>query len=625
VDVDECLARNGMCDALTTCTNTPGSRTCGACPSGYSGTGVTTCRDVDECLTDNGGCDPVASCANTVGGRTCGACPAGYVGTGETACLWTDPSLSGLSVTPGALTFSAATTAYVVFVPAGTLSVRVSPTLPRPGGATVTVDGDPVASGASPEVPVPATRTTITVSVTATAGAVRVYTVLVIHSLGQQAFLKGPTTASWDLFGSSMAMSGDGSTLAVGAANQGSGRGRVSVFVRAGGAWTQQALLLASNAEAGDGFGRAALSADGNTLVVGAAGESSAATGVGGDQADNSAAESGAAYVFTRSGTSWVQTAYLKASNTGAHDYFGSSVALSADGSTLAVAAVEEASGALGVGGKQADDSMPWAGAVYVFARTATSWTQQAYVKALAPSPDRYFGMSVALSANGATLAVGGRTWVSSPDPGARGIIYVLTRVGSSWAHQGSLQGSAPTRYRSDPTALALSADGNTLAFSEAMLGGSGQGLGPGFVYVFDRAGAAWTEQVRQTAFNATSDDAFGSSVALSADGTTLAVGATGEDSAAVGVWGAPPTYRATDSGAAYVYGREGAAWRHLDYVKASNTGVGDEFGASVALSADGTTLAVGAWREASSATGVDGDQTDNSAPNSGAAYVFAR
>ncbi|HVZ71443.1 MAG TPA: EGF domain-containing protein [Polyangia bacterium] len=85
-DINECLTNNGGCDPLTTCTNTAGSRTCGACPTGYTGSGATSCTDVNECLTNNGGCDPLATCTNTAGSRTCGACPTGYTGTGATSC-----------------------------------------------------------------------------------------------------------------------------------------------------------------------------------------------------------------------------------------------------------------------------------------------------------------------------------------------------------------------------------------------------------------------------------------------------------------------------------------------------------------------------------------------------------
>ena len=138
-------------------------------------------------------------------------------------------------------------------------------------------------------------------------------------------------------------------------------------------------------------------------LAVGARLEDSNATGVGGNQADNSANNSGAVYLFTRSGTTWSQQAYLKASNTDIDDWFGSSVALSSD--TLAVGARYEDSNATGVGGNQADNSASGSGAVYLFTRSGTTWSQQAYLKASNTQANDRFGGSVALS--GDVLAVG--------------------------------------------------------------------------------------------------------------------------------------------------------------------------------------------------------------------------
>jgi hypothetical protein len=126
--------------------------------------------------------------------------------------------------------------------------------------------------------------------------------------------------------------------------------------------------VKASNTDAGDLFGVGlALSADGNTMAVGAYLEASAATGFNGNQADNSSVAAGAVYVFRRTGAAWVQESYLKASNTGASDSFGKALALSSDGITLAVGAPNEASSATGINGNQSDNSALASGAVYVF------------------------------------------------------------------------------------------------------------------------------------------------------------------------------------------------------------------------------------------------------------------
>src|SRR5262249_17916495 len=115
------------------------------------------------------------------------------------------------------------------------------------------------------------------------------------------------------------------------------------------------------------------LSTDGSTLAVGAPQESSAATGVGGDQTSNAASWAGAVYVLTRTGTTWSQQAYVKASNTQAADEFGFAVTLAGDGSTLVVGAPTEDSNATGVGGDPSNNAAPDSGAAYVFTRSGTT------------------------------------------------------------------------------------------------------------------------------------------------------------------------------------------------------------------------------------------------------------
>ncbi|HSH28224.1 MAG TPA: hyalin, partial [Wenzhouxiangella sp.] len=151
-----------------------------------------------------------------------------------------------------------------------------------------------------------------------------------------------------------------------------------------------------------DEFGLS-VAVDGDTVVVGAHGEASNATGVDGDQGDNSATDAGAAYVFVRSGSTWSQQAYLKASNTDAYDYFGWSVAV--DGDTVVVGASGEDSNATGVDGNQSDNSTSNAGAAYVFVRSGSTWSQQAYLKASNTDAGDGFGWSVALE--GDTVVVG--------------------------------------------------------------------------------------------------------------------------------------------------------------------------------------------------------------------------
>jgi hypothetical protein len=151
-----------------------------------------------------------------------------------------------------------------------------------------------------------------------------------------------------------------------------------------------------------------------------------------------------------------------------------------------------------------------------------------------------------------------------------------------------------------------------------------GPSTGAGAVYVYTRTGSTWsTLPARLTAASAGSGDDFGDTVALSGDGSLLAVGATLEDSKATGVDGDASDNSASDSGAVYLFARSGTAWTQHAYVKASNTGAADNFGRSLALSTDGSTLAVGTTSEDSKATGIGGDDSDNSDGNAGAVYVY--
>lgn len=149
------------------------------------------------------------------------------------------------------------------------------------------------------------------------------------------------------------------------------------------------------------------MSGDGNTLVVGAALESSNATGINGDQNSGRIDGSGAVYLFRFNGTDWFQEAYIKASNTGFEDAFGGAVALGVDGNMLAVVASEEDSNATGVGGDDIDNSAGNSGAVYLFLFDGTDWYQHAYVKASNTEFGDGFGGAVALSSDGRRMAVG--------------------------------------------------------------------------------------------------------------------------------------------------------------------------------------------------------------------------
>src|SRR5258706_11360726 len=277
--------------------------------------------------------------------------------------------------------------------------------------------------------------------------------------------------------------------------------------------------------------------------------------------------------------------AYVKASNPGLDDHlgFGSALvgrtlAVSRDGNTLAVAAPDEDSAATGINGNQKDDSASDSGAVYVFTRAGGGkpWAQQAYIKASNTDAYDSFGFSVALNANGNTLAVS----TTREDSAARGV------------------------------------NGN---------GADNSAEDSGAAYVFARSGGKWSQQAYVKASNADAGDQFGWSVTLSDDGNTMAVGASTESSNATGINGSQVDNSAANAGAVYVFTRGGAAWSQQAYLKGAKTQAGDLFGFCVDLSSDGNTLGICGYDEDGGASGINGDESDNSKEGSGCAYIFVR
>lgn len=464
-------------------------------------------------------------------------------------------------------------------------------------------------------------------------------------SLGSEAYVKASNTGLDDIFGDDVAIHGD--TLVVGAPDEASAAtgidgdqidnsayqaGAVYVYVRTGSSWTQQAYIKASNAEAGDRFGKE-IALHGDTLVVGASREGSAATGIDGDQTDNSAFESGAAYVFVRNGTTWTQQAYLKASNTEAGDRFGSYVEIQDD--TIIVTSMYEDSAATGIDGDQADNTVEDSGAAYVFVRSGTTWTQQAYLKASNAGPFDTFGSGVSLSAD--TLVVGAEQESSSAtgidgnqaDDTAleSGAAYVFVRTGTNWSQQAYLKAS--NTDAADRFGESVTIDGDTVVVCAEKEWSGSIGVDAdqsdnsieeaGAAYVFVRDGTTWSQQAYLKATNPGDEDNFGDSCDLSGD--LLVIGAWAEDSDSNGVNSDQDDNSANRVGAAYVFERSGTTWGQVAYVKALNSGHGDQYGGASDI--DGDTIVVGSKYEDSVATGINGDPSDDSVEDSGAAYVY--
>jgi len=567
------------------------------------------CTPRDACLTNRGGCDVNAGCNPPPATTRC-VCNASFEGTGE-LCV---PILSTLSVRPGFLSpaFRPDLKTYSVIVKTSATNVVVTGTTVTPG-ATVVVNG---ISNTTVMLPNDETSISVQAVIVGTKGAR--YTIEVERSkttLAENSYLKGSTTVADDRFGRSVAISGDGQVMAIGAPGEGLRAGAVFVYRRAPDAieWAEEAKLRASNSGKADGFGWSlALSHDGSTLVVGVPGEDSDARGVGGNQASNASTDSGAVYVFRRAGSAWAQEAFIKGSASDPRDGFGWSVAVSADGAKLVASAPFDDGAA---------NDLESSGAAYVLTRAGTAWAEQAVLRSTTATRNRLFGRVVALAADGATLAVGAPT---------ANVVAVFR--GAPFTFDGEVTVATSAEDDQFGSALALSGDGSllavgapnesTLALSVGSTAVNQDAPGSGAVYLF-RRGTAWAQEAFVKATNTHVGDVFGTAVALSADGVTLVVGAPGEDSDARGVEGDQSSVASVDSGAVFAYRSQSGTWRRHAYLKASNTSAGDVFGSAVAVSASGARLLVAAGGDDSRAVGVNGDSMNDAAMESGACFAF--
>ncbi len=367
--------------------------------------------------------------------------------------------------------------------------------------------------------------------------------------------------------------------------------GAVMVYKRTAGVWALDAYIKAPNAEFGDYFGGGVEIYD-NTIAVGAIRESGAfSTITNGDGSNfplNSAgtgsiSSAGAVYIFKKSSSLWAPEAYIKPLNPSANDFFGwNAIALYQD--TLAVGVPNEDGGQTSitngnnppsVDGNSLSDS----GAVYVFRRTGTIWTQEAYIKPSFPDANDNFGWSVSIHED--TLVIGAYSEDSN-----QSTISHSSEMGSS---------------------------NNTLTDS-------------GAAYVYKRTGSNWQPEAFIKASNASSNSNFGSSVAVSGD--TIVISAHAEDgngSTVVNSATAPSASGSTNSGAAYIYKRSNGIWQQEAYIKAPNRVSGDAFGRNVNL--DGNQLVVCANQNSSSSTIINDDPTtlptDTGSTDSGSCYIY--
>ena len=296
----------------------------------------------------------------------------------------------------------------------------------------------------------------------------------------QEAKLTASDGAPPDEFGYSVSM--DGNYAIVGMYNDNNARGSAYVFERTGTNWTQEAKLIASDGQSGDGFGYT-VSINGNTAIAGAWRDENL---------------TGAAYVYTRTGTNWTQQAKLYALDGEINDYFGYSVSIKGDSAI--------------VGARNKNDIT---GAAYVYTRTGTSWTQDAKLIASDGEPGDQFGLSVSINGGFAIVGAPGSTGTTT------GATYVYTRTGTNWTQQAKLVGSDSEINSGFGWSVSINGD-------SIIAGSPGGDNNNGSAYIFTCTGANWTQEAKLTASDATPGDFFGLSVSIS--GGSAIAGAFGDD-----------------------------------------------------------------------------------------------
>ncbi|MCC6934557.1 MAG: FG-GAP repeat protein, partial [Candidatus Yanofskybacteria bacterium] len=359
-----------------------------------------------------------------------------------------------------------------------------------------------------------------------------------------------------------VAVAADGSRMVIGAR----GKSAAYVYVRSGTTWALEQEVIGSDTVAGDDYGwSVAITSDGSRIVVGAQ--------------KQGATDTGAAYVFSRSGSTWTEEQKLTASDAAANSYFGYSVGITDDGSRLVVGAKGGRNGALAP-----------AGSAYVFSRSGVTWTEEQELNASDGVASDKFGESVAIDSTGTRVAIG-----ASIRNTYTGAVYVFSRSGVTWTEEQIVTASDGANYDEFGYEFSVSLDDAGTRLAVGAYGYTG-GNYTGAVYVFSRSGVTWTEEQKLLASDTATGSLFGVSTALTGDGATLSIGAYG-----VGSY----------QGAGYVFNRVATTWTESEKITAADGVASDEFGITTAIVDDGSRVFFAAQTD----PGIN--------TNQGAVYIF--
>jgi hypothetical protein len=362
--------------------------------------------------------------------------------------------------------------------------------------------------------------------------------------------------APHDKLGYSVSISGDYAVVGAPADDDnGTESGSAYVFKRNGTSWVQEAKLLplkedgTSDGGVNNYFGRS-VSISGDYVIVGAYGSD-----------DNDLSNSGSAYIFRRTNTSWIQEAKLHPSDRSAEDWFGWSVSISGDYAII--------------GARGSDDNdLSNSGSAYIFRRTDTSWIQEAKLLPSDRSAEDWFGWSVSISGDYAIVGAPG-----NDDNGTdAGSAYLFKCTGATWAQEAKLISSDGAEDDLFGQSVSISGDYAIVGAPE----NDDNGTDTGSAYLFKRTGATWAQESKLLSSDGAEDDLFGYSVSIS--GAYAIVGTRRVDDNGI------------NSGSAYLFKRTSASWSPETKLLPSDGAFNDLFGYSVSIS--GYYAVVGASRD---------------------------
>jgi len=367
--------------------------------------------------------------------------------------------------------------------------------------------------------------------------------------------------SAYDYFGNSISIDGDYALIGAWKDDvTGIDRGSVYIFYRSGTNWIEQAKLTAPDGMDEDLFGYS-VSISGDYAVIGAYGD------------DDNGIDSGSAYIFYRSGTTWFEQAKITAPDGATEDRFGCSVSISGD---YAI-----------VGAWGDDDSGIDRGSAYIFYRSGTNWIEQAKLTAPDGMDEDLFGYSVSISGDYAVIGA----HYDDDNGSESGSAYIFYRSGTNWTEQTKL--TAPDGAAYDWFGYTVSINGDYAAIGAHW--DDDNGSNSGSAYLFNRIGTLWTQQTKITADDGSSDDEFGRSISI--DGDYVVVGACHDDGNGI------------DRGSAYIFHRNGTNWSQQAKITASDGADFDYFGCPVSISGNHALISA--------------NYDDDNGVDSGSAYIY--